>query len=99
MPLIVSARTTLTAPDIVACLRLLTETVSNLVADGNFVKTELGDFYLCAKGSIDGRKNPSGRARTIKGTACGCASGPTDRQKLFFGVTALAPREYRIRPE
>ena len=47
------ARTTLTAPDIVACLSLLTETVSDLVADGNFVKTGLGDFYLCAKGRID----------------------------------------------
>ncbi len=47
------ARTTLTAPDIVACLRLLTETVSELVADGNFVKTGLGDFYLCAVGTID----------------------------------------------
>ncbi len=47
------ARTTLTAPDIVACLKLLTETVSELVADGNFVKTGLGDFYLCAVGTID----------------------------------------------
>ena len=57
------ARTTLTAPDIVACLSLLTETVSDLVADGNFVKTGLGDFYLCAKGSID---DPKGSFRPGK---------------------------------
>ena len=75
------ARTTLTAPDIVACLRLLTETVSELVADGNFVKTGLGDFYLCAVGTIDNTEESFRPGRAVKGTAYGCASGPTDRRR------------------
>ena len=40
------ARTTLSKPDLVACLALWTEMVSEIVADGKFVKTPLGDFYL-----------------------------------------------------
>lgn len=47
------ARTTLSKPDIVACMTLMTEIVSDLVADGKFVKTPLGDFYLSAIGTID----------------------------------------------
>lgn len=47
------ARTTLSKPDIVACITLLAETVSDLVSDGKFVKTPLGDFYLSAIGTID----------------------------------------------
>ncbi len=47
------ARTTLSRPDIVACMTLLAETISELVSDGKFVKTPLGDFYLSAVGTVD----------------------------------------------
>lgn len=53
MDIMSGARTTLSKPDIVACMTLLAETVSDLVADGKFVKTPLGAFYLCAIGTID----------------------------------------------
>jgi hypothetical protein len=52
------SRTTLSKPDIIACMKLLTETISALVADGNFVKTPLGDFYLCAVGTGDQPDDP-----------------------------------------
>lgn len=52
------SRTTLSKPDIVACMTLLTETVSSLVAEGKFVKTPLGDYYLCAVGTADGPGDP-----------------------------------------
>ncbi|MBU0927422.1 MAG: DUF4469 domain-containing protein [Spirochaetes bacterium] len=45
------SRTTLSKPDLVAAVQLLSETVSSLVADGMFVKTPLGDYYLSAVGT------------------------------------------------
>lgn len=52
------ARTTLSKPDLVAAVALLTETISSLVADGEFVKTPLGDFYLTAVGTADSESEP-----------------------------------------
>jgi len=48
-----AGRTTLTKPDIAGCLQLFTEEVAKLVADGKYVKTNLGAFYLCASGNLD----------------------------------------------
>ena len=48
-----AGRTTLTKPDIAGCLELFAEEVSRLVADGKYVKTGLGAFYLCASGKLD----------------------------------------------
>ncbi|HUX41807.1 MAG TPA: DUF4469 domain-containing protein [Rectinemataceae bacterium] len=46
------ARTTLSRPDILATLTLFSEIVTSLVADGKFVKTPLGDYYLTAVGKV-----------------------------------------------
>jgi hypothetical protein len=48
-----TGRTTLTKPDIAGCLQLFTEEIAKLVADGKYVKTTLGAFYLCASGNLD----------------------------------------------
>jgi hypothetical protein len=48
-----SGRTTLTKPDISGCLELFVEEIAKLVADGKYVKTPLGAFYLCASGKFD----------------------------------------------
>ncbi|MGD9938924.1 MAG: DNA-binding domain-containing protein [Clostridia bacterium] len=53
-----AARTTVSKPDIAAVVTLLTETISSLVSDGNFVKTPLGDFYLTAVGTADSEGEP-----------------------------------------
>ncbi len=44
MDIMSEARTTLSKPDIVACMTLLAETVSDLVADGKFVKSHWALF-------------------------------------------------------
>ena len=46
------ARTTLSKPDLLAALALLSETIGELVAEGYFVKTPFGAFRLCAVGAI-----------------------------------------------
>ena len=46
-------RTTLTKPDIAGCIQLFLEEIEKLVADGKFVKTPLGSFYLCASGKME----------------------------------------------
>jgi hypothetical protein len=46
-------RTTLTKPDITGCIELLLEEIAKLVADGKYVKTPIGSFYLCASGKLD----------------------------------------------
>jgi hypothetical protein len=48
-----SGRTTLTKPDITGCLELFAEELMKLVADGKYVKTRIGSFYLCAMGKLD----------------------------------------------
>jgi hypothetical protein len=48
-----AGRTTLTKPDIAGCLELFTEEIMKLVADGKYVKTRMGAFYLCASGKLD----------------------------------------------
>ena len=48
-----NGRTTLTKPDITGCLTLLTEEIVKLLADGKYVRTPLGSFYLCASGKLD----------------------------------------------
>jgi hypothetical protein len=48
-----TGRTTLTKPDIRGCIELLVEEIVKLVADGKYVKTPLGSFYLCASGKFD----------------------------------------------
>ncbi len=53
MDIMAASHTTLSLPDIVACMTLFAQTVSSLVADGQFVKGPLGDYYLCAAGTID----------------------------------------------
>jgi len=53
MDIMAASHTTLSLPDIVACMTLFSQTVSSLVADGKFVKGPLGDYYLCAVGTID----------------------------------------------
>lgn len=49
------SRTTLSAPDLGAAFALISETVERLVAEGKFVKTPLGDYYVTATGSADTR--------------------------------------------
>lgn len=46
-------RTTLTKPDIIGCLQLFTEELAKLTADGKYVKTPFGAFYLTAHGTMD----------------------------------------------
>lgn len=67
--LMAGSRTTLSKPDLVASMALLTETIAALVAEGKFVKTPLGDFYLCAVGTIDkpGEAFTPGRAESGHG--------------------------------
>jgi hypothetical protein len=48
-----SGRTTLTKPDIAGCLELYAEEIAKLVADGRYVKTNIGSFYLCASGKLE----------------------------------------------
>jgi hypothetical protein len=62
-----AARTTVSKPDLVAVVTLLTETISNLVADGNFVKTPLGDFYLTAVGTANSEGEPFAPNRASNG--------------------------------
>jgi hypothetical protein len=45
-------RTTLSKPDIAGCLKLLEEELSRLLADGKYVKTPMGSFYLSAAGKL-----------------------------------------------
>ena len=52
LDIMAGSKTTLSLPDIVACMTLFAQTVSGLVADGKFVKGPLGDYYLCAVGTI-----------------------------------------------
>lgn len=46
-------RTTLSKPDISGCLQLFVEELVKLVADGKYVKTPVGAFYLAASGKLD----------------------------------------------
>jgi hypothetical protein len=50
-----SGRTTLTKPDITGCLQLFTEELIKLVADGKYVKTPIGSFYLSASGRLEAK--------------------------------------------
>lgn len=49
--LMAAGRTTVTAPDIRAVLELFRQTVAELAADGRYVRTPLGSFYLSAAGT------------------------------------------------
>ncbi len=49
--LMAEGRTTVTAPDIRAVLELFRQTVAELAADGRYVRTPLGSFYLSAVGT------------------------------------------------
>jgi hypothetical protein len=51
-------RTTLSKPDISGCLQLLVEELVKLVADGKYVKTPVGAFYLCAGGKLETKNQP-----------------------------------------
>lgn len=50
------SRTTRSAPDLGAAFTLISETIERLVADGKFVKTPLGDYYVTATGSAGSRQ-------------------------------------------
>ena len=53
-----NGRTTLTKPDITGCLQLFLEEVIDLVADGKYVKTPFGSFYLSARGRFERKNQP-----------------------------------------
>lgn len=51
--LMAAGHTTLGKPDIKACSELFLEQMIKLLAEGKYVKTSLGAFYLCASGTFD----------------------------------------------
>lgn len=51
--LMAKGRTTLSKPDIAGCLQLFLEELSDQVAEGKYVKTPFGSFYLSASGRLE----------------------------------------------
>ncbi len=51
-----AGRTSLSATDLTGAMVLLKEELAKLVADGKFVKTPIGSFYLSAHGKFDNRE-------------------------------------------
>jgi len=52
LDILAEGNTTLTRPDAACNMELLVEKIAKLVADGKFVQTPLGSFYLCASGTL-----------------------------------------------
>ncbi|HUX39960.1 MAG TPA: DUF4469 domain-containing protein [Rectinemataceae bacterium] len=91
--LMARARTTLSKPDILAVVTLYSEIVTSLVADGKFVKTPLGDYYLTAVGGVLDATGKRDKGTESSGPDLRLRFRPARHTELLISKTASVQRE------